>query len=88
MRCEGWVRPQYEDLIGVAKPDGLEIFKPPNRDAKFLREGFVLSQLDGEGIQQESASKETCKEHLLTKASDTTGVNISGWRHSPNAETQ
>ena len=35
-----------------------------NRDAKFLREVFVLSQLDGEGmrqmqLQQEQASKES-----------------------------
>ena len=31
------VRPQYEDLIGVAKSDGLEHIKFPNRDAKFIR---------------------------------------------------
>ena len=34
------VRLQYEDLIGVAKPDGLEHIKFPNRFAEFLREGF------------------------------------------------
>ena len=31
------VRPQYEDLIGVAKSDGLGNSIPPNRDAGFLR---------------------------------------------------
>ena len=34
------VRPQHEGLIGVAKPDGLENIKFPNRDAIF-REGFI-----------------------------------------------
>ena len=38
--------------------------------SSFLRKGSVLSQLDGEGMramerQQEQASKESCKEHLL-----------------------
>ena len=56
------VRHQYEDLIGVARSDGLGKIKFPNRDAKFLRDGFILSQLDGEGmgqmqLQQEQAIK-------------------------------
>ena len=56
------LKPKYEDLIGVAVSDKLYNIKFPNRDATFLRNGFVLSQLDGEGmrhmqIQQESASK-------------------------------
>ena len=56
------VKPKYEDLIGVAFSDGLGNIKFPNRDAKFLRDGFVLSQLDGEGMrimekQQEQAMK-------------------------------
>ena len=56
------LKPNYEDLIGVAVSDGSEHIKFPNRDAKFLREGFVLSQLDGEGmrvmqLQQEQAMK-------------------------------
>ena len=57
------LKPKYEELIGVAVSDKLYNVKTPNRDAKFLREGFVLSQLDGEGMramerQQELASKE------------------------------
>ena len=56
------LKPKCEDLIGVAVSDKLYNVKYPNRDAKFLREGFVLSQLDGEGMrvmerQQEQASK-------------------------------
>ena len=63
------VRRQYEDLIGVAAPDGLEHITFPNRNASFLRNGFVMSQLDGEGMrtmerQQEMASKESYKEHV------------------------
>ena len=67
------VRPQYADLIGVAKSEDLENIKSPNRDAKFIREGFISSQLDGEGmgqiqLQQEQAIKEAFKEHLFQKA--------------------
>ena len=56
------LKPKYEELIGVAVSDKLYNIKFPNRDATFLRNGFVLSQLDGEGmrqmqIQQEQASK-------------------------------
>ena len=40
------VKPAHEQLIGVAKPDGVEHIKFPNRDAKVLREGFILSQLN------------------------------------------
>ena len=55
------LKPTYEDLIGVAKSDGLEQIKIPSRNDKFLRVGFILSQLDGEGVrvmqtQQEQAS--------------------------------
>ena len=64
------VRRQYEDLIGVAFSDGFGNIKFPNRNAPFLRNGFVMSQLDGEGMrtmerQQEMASRESYKEHLL-----------------------
>ena len=39
------LKPTYEQLIGVAAYDGLEQIKFPNRNAQFLRNGFVLSQL-------------------------------------------
>ena len=60
------LKPNYEGLINVAVSDKLYIFKFPNRDAPFLRNGYVMSQLDGEGMramerQQEMASKEAYK---------------------------
>ena len=60
------VKPSYEQLIGVASSDGLEQIEIPSRGAKFLRCGFILSQLDGEGmrqmqLQQEQASKQAVK---------------------------
>ena len=75
------VKPTYGNLIGVAFPGGFEHIKSLNRDAESLRDGFILSQLDGEGmrqmqLQQEQAVKETFKEHLFKQASDTTGGNI------------
>ena len=45
------VKPSYEQLINVAVSDDLHLIKFPNRDATFLRNGFVLSQLDGEGMR-------------------------------------
>ena len=50
----------------MAVSDKLYNIKFPNRDAPFLRNGFVMSQLDGEGMramerQQEMASKEAYK---------------------------
>ena len=84
------VRPSYEDLIGVAVSDGLENIKFPNRDATFLRNGFVLSQLDGEGMrqmqkQQEMASKETYKEQLLKEIAKNT-ANIHDLRNDAHQE--
>ena len=62
-------RPQYEDLVNIAVSDGLEHMKFPNRDASVLRNGFVLSQLDGEGARimenNELPSKEAFKGSLL-----------------------
>ena len=56
------LKPKYGYLINVAVSGKLYNTKFPNRDAKFLREGLVLSRLDGEGMramerQQEQASK-------------------------------
>ena len=60
------LKPSYEQLIGVAVSDELRNIKFPNRDASFLRNGFILSQLDNEGArimdkQQEMASKQAFK---------------------------
>ena len=46
------LKPTYDQLIGISKSDELYNVKFPNRDATFLRNGFVLSQLDGEGARQ------------------------------------
>ena len=82
---------QYEDLIGVAVSDKLYNIKFPNRNATFLRNGFVLSQLDGEGmramqLQEEQAMKESLKDHLLKQSSQETGVNISDLRIPSDAK--
>ena len=45
------IKPTYEDLIGLAKSDELEHVRFPNRDASFLRNGLLLSQLDGDGMR-------------------------------------
>ena len=37
------VKPSYEQLVGVAFSDELENITSPNRDATFLRNGFVSS---------------------------------------------
>ena len=60
------VKPNYEGLINVAVSDKWYNIKFPNRDSSFLRNGYVISQLDGEGMrqmdnQQEMASKESYK---------------------------
>ena len=85
------LRPTYEQLIGVAVSDKLYNIKFPNRDAKFLRNGFVLSQLDGEGArqmerQQEMASKEAYKEHLLKQIAKNTGANFHDLRNDNHGD--
>ena len=87
------LKPTYEELINVAVSDGLENIKFPNRDASFLRNGFVLSQLDGEGMrqmekQQEMASKQAFKESLLKQIAINTGSNLSDLRSEHDQETR
>ena len=85
------LKPSYEQLIGVAVSDDLQHIKFPNRDATFLRNGFVLSQLDGEGMraierQQEMASKELYKEPLSKQIATNTGANIHDLRNNSHQE--
>ena len=85
------VHRRYEDLIGVAVSDELRNIKFPNRDASFLRNGFILSQLDGEGMrqmehQQEMASKQAYKEHLLKEIAKNTGSNLHELRSESHQE--
>ena len=63
------VKPTYAYLIGVAFSDGLEHANFLNRGAFSLRNGLVLSQLDGGGarqmqLQQEEASRQAFKDSL------------------------
>ena len=59
------VKPPYEQLTNVAVSDGLEHIKFPNRDSTFLRNGFILSQLDGEGTRiMENNKKWHLNKHL------------------------
>ena len=66
------IKPTYEDLLGCAYSDGLEQIQFFSRNATFIREGFVLSQLDGEGIramerQQQMHIKEPSqRKHIKT----------------------
>ena len=85
-------KPTYEDVIPVATSDGLQNVKFPNRDASFSRNGFLLSQLDGEGQrimdqQQQTHIKESVKHNLLKQTAATKRVNVS-LRNASNAETQ
>ena len=85
------MKPTYGQLIGVAFPDGLEHTKFPNRDAEFPRDGFILSQLDGEGtrqmqLQQEEASRHVFKESLLKHIAINTGSNLSDMENDSDAD--
>ena len=87
------LKPTYEQLIGVAVPDGLEQIKLPNRNATFLRNGFVLSQLDGEGMrvmedQQQRHIKEVFMDSALRSlASDRSSDSVSNFSFK-SAHTQ
>ena len=85
------VKQTYGDLIGVAVSGGLGNIKLPNRDAKFLRGGFIMSQLDNEGKrqmekQQEMASKQAFKESLLKYIAINTGADLSDLRSGSHQE--
>ena len=84
------LKPNYEDLINAVVSDKVYNVKFPNRDASFLRNGFVTSQLDGEGArimekQQELASKESYKEHVLKEIAKNT-ANTHDLRNNSHQE--
>jgi hypothetical protein len=78
------VKPTYEKLIEyIADPN--DKISLPNRTAKFLRDGFILSQLDGEGFyimeqQREQYLKEEYKESLLKLIAANTGIDARDLR--------
>ena len=92
------IKPSYEQLIGVAVSDELEHIKIPNRNAKFLREGFVMSQLGGEGArvmeeQQERHNQEVYMDSALRSlASDRSSGSVSNFSfksaHTQNTATE
>ena len=76
----------------MAVYDKLYNTKPPDRNASFLRNGYVMSQLDGEGArimerQQELASKEAYKKkHILKQVAKSTGANTHDLRNDSHQE--
>ena len=85
-------------MINVAVSDGLEQIKFLNRNATFLRNGFVLSQLDGEGMrvmedQQKRHIKEVYMDSALRSlASDRSSDSVSNFSfksaHTQNTQTE
>ena len=92
------LKPAYEQLINVAVSDGLEQIQFPNRDSTFLRNGFILSQLDGEGMrvmedQQKRHIKEVYMDSALRSlASDRSSDSVSNFSfesaHTQNTATE
>ena len=69
---ESRLKPIHEDVMSIAKPDGLQNVKFPNRDASFVGNGVLFNQLDGGGQrvmeqQQQMHIKEPLKELQLPK---------------------
>ena len=82
-------KPNCEGLINAAVSDKLYNNKFQNRDASFLRNGYVMSQLDGMRTmerQQEMARKEAYKEHILKQIATNTGANIHDLRNRSHQE--
>ena len=73
------IKPSYGQLTGVAVSDELEHIKFPNRNAKFLREGFVMSQLDGEGAR---VMEEQQQRHNKEVYMDSALISLAGGRGS------
>ena len=92
------VKPSYEQLVGVSVSDELENVKFPNRNAEFIREGFVMSQLDGEGArvmeeQQQRHNNEVYMDSALRSlASDRGSGSVSNLSfksaHTHNTQTE
>ena len=92
------IRPKYEQLIGVAGSDEINSIRFPNRGASFLRNGFVIFQLDGEGmrameLQQQRHIKEVYMDSALKSlARDLDNESISNLSsksaHTQNTQTQ
>ena len=92
------LKPIYEQLINVAVSDGLEHTKFLNRNAQlFLRNGFVLSQHDGEGARIMEEQKRHIKEVYMDPAlkplasepgSESISILLSKSAHTQNTQTE
>ena len=58
------LKPNYGDLINVVVSDKSYNVKFRNRSAQFFRNGFVLSQLDGEGAIIMERQHEQANNHI------------------------
>jgi hypothetical protein len=79
------IRPLYEQLIKESLSDDNRHIKFPNRNATFLENGFLLSQLHGEGMramerQQQQMASEQFKQSLIKQIAINTGMNASSLR--------
>jgi hypothetical protein len=87
------IKPLYSQLIGTALSDDNRNIKFPNRDAKFLRNGFELSQLDGEGQramerQQQMAASENYKQSLIKQIAINSGLSASSLRTEVDSQNR
>ena len=87
------IRSSYEQLIGTALSDENKNIKFPNRDATFLRNGFELSQLDGEGQramerQQQMAVSENYKQSLIKQIASDSGTSASSLRTEVDSQNR
>ena len=85
-------KPTYEEVIDYIENDPDKI-KYPNRDAKFLRNSFELSQLDGMGMQimeqqQLREMKELAKENAIRNLAKNSGMNHAYLREKAKVATR
>jgi hypothetical protein len=87
------IRPLYSQLIGTALSDDNKNIKFPNRDATFLRNGFELSQLDGEGQramerQEQMMASENYKQSLIKQIAKNSGMSASSLRSEVDSQNR
>eukprot|EP00972_Heterocapsa_arctica_P102007 15030176-Heterocapsa_arctica.AAC.1 len=73
------LKPTYQELIGIALDDKAYGVTFPDRSARQLREGFVLSQLDGEGArfyeeQQQQLEQQQTRQTLIRRVAADVGA--------------
>lgn len=81
-------KPTYNELVNYIEDDPDKI-KFPDRTAKYLRNSFQLSQLDGYGMQemehqQLQAMKQQMRDQEISRLADHLGVSASSLRTAGN----